>query len=99
MPLRVTAMSHKRESLLRSIFEGPISGNVHWREVESMLTHLGARVEPHHGANFRVVLNGVEGFLHRPHNSNTCSKQELRHVRDYLVSAGVSLPQDRAGEQ
>lgn len=87
-------MSHKHESLLRSIFEGPVSGNVHWREVESMLAHLGAKVEPHHGASFRVVLNGMEGFLHRPHNSNTCTKQELRHVRDYLVSAGVSLPPD-----
>jgi len=37
--------------------------------------------------------------LHRPHNSNTCSKQELRHVRDYLVSAGVSPSQERSGEQ
>jgi len=91
-------MSHKHESLLRSIFEGPVSGNVHWREVESMLTHLGAKVEPHHGASFRVVLNGVEGVLHRPHNSNTCSKQELRHVRDYLTSAGVDPLQSHAGE-
>ncbi len=82
-------MSHKHESLLRSIMEGPVSGNVHWREVESMLAHLGATIDPHHGALFRVELNGVEGFLHRPHNSNTCSKQELRHVRDYLVSAGI----------
>jgi len=92
-------MSHKHESLLHSIFEGPVSGNVHWREVESMLTHLGAKVEPHHGASFRVVLNGVEGFLHRPHNSNTVTKQELRHVRDYLVSAGVSLSSLQAGER
>jgi len=91
-------MSHKHESLLRSIFEGPVSGNVHWREVESMLTHLGAKVEPHHGASFRIEINGVEGFLHRPHNSNTCSKQELRHVRDYLTSAGVDPLQGPAGE-
>jgi len=92
-------MSHKHEQLLRSIFEGPVSGNVHWREVESMLTHLGAKVEPHHGAIFRVVLNEVEGFIHRPHNSATCTKQELRHVRDYLVSAGVSPSQLESGEQ
>lgn len=91
-------MSHKYESLLRSILVGPVGGNVHWREVESMLTHLGARVEPHHGASFRVLLNGVEGFVHRPHNSNTCTKQELRHMRDYLVSAGVSLSQLQSGE-
>jgi hypothetical protein len=91
-------MSHKHENLLRSIFEGPVSGNVHWREVESMLVHLGAKVEPHHGASFRVVLNEVEGFIHHPHNSNTCTKQDLRHVRDYLVSAGVSPSPDQAGE-
>ena len=91
-------MSHKHEQLLHSILEGPVSGNVHWREVESMLTHLGAKVEPHHGASFHVVLNGVEGFLHRPHNSTTCTKQELRHLRDYLTSAGVSLPQHQKGQ-
>jgi hypothetical protein len=89
-------MSHKHEILLRSIFEGPMGSNVHWREVESMLTHLGAKVEPHHGASFRVLLNEVEGFLHRPHNSSTCTKQELRHLRDYLISAGVSPSSDRS---
>lgn len=82
-------MGHKHENLLHSIFSGPISGNVHWRDVEAMLAHLGARVEPHHGASFRVVLNGVEGFIHRPHNSPTCSKDELRHVRDYLIATGM----------
>ncbi|MEW6591145.1 MAG: type II toxin-antitoxin system HicA family toxin [Pseudomonadota bacterium] len=85
-------MSHKHETLLHAILDGPVSGNVHWREVESLLTHLGAKVEPHHGASFRVTLNGIENFLHRPHNSNTCSKQELRHVREILVAAGVAPP-------
>jgi len=46
-----------------------------------------------------VVLNGVEGFIHRPHNSTTCTKQEMRHVRDYLVSAGVSPSQLESGKQ
>ncbi len=92
-------MSHKHESLLYAIFKGPVSGNVHWREIESLLIHLGAQLAPHHGANFRVELNGVEGFLHRPHNNNTCTKQELRHVCDYLASAGVGLPQDPNAEQ
>lgn len=82
-------MSHKHDALLHAIFDGPVSGNVHWRQIESMLTHLGARLEPHHGASVHVELNGVEGCLHRPHNSHTCSKQELRHVRDYLLAAGV----------
>ncbi|MGO9443448.1 MAG: type II toxin-antitoxin system HicA family toxin [Thiobacillaceae bacterium] len=92
-------MSHKHEHLLQAIFDGRVSGNVHWREVESLLVHLGAKVDPHHGASFHVVLNGVDGFIHRPHNSNTCNKQELRHLRDYLVSAGVPVPPSAPAEQ
>lgn len=91
-------MSHKHENVLHAILDGPVSGNLHWREVESLLSHLGAKVEPHHGASFRVVLNGVEGFLHRPHNSTTCTKQEIRHLRDYLASAGVTLSQYEADQ-
>lgn len=83
-------MSHKHDHLLHSIFQGPASGNVHWREIESLLQHLGATIEPTHGAVFRVVLNGVEGFLHHPHNSNTCTKQDIKQIREYLASAGVS---------
>lgn len=82
-------MSHKYDNLLRSLFHGPISGNVHWREVESLLTRLGATIEPHHGASFRVRLNGVEGIIHRPHNNATCSKEEIRHVRDFLIATGM----------
>lgn len=74
-------MSHKHEILLRTISGGPLSGNVHWCEVESLLAHLGARLKPHHGANFRVVLNGAECLLHRPRNSNTCSKQAAPRMR------------------
>lgn len=83
-------MSHKHERVLQSILQEPVSGNVHWREVESLLHHLGASVEPGHGARVRVVLNGVEGVLHRPHHSGVCTKDELRHVREYLVAAGVN---------
>lgn len=83
-------MSHKHERLLEAIFQDPVSGNIHWREVESLLHHLGAAVESAHGARVRVVLNGVEGFLHRPHHSSACTKQEVRHLREYLASARVT---------
>lgn len=83
-------MSHKHTALIRAIFQDPVSANIHWREVESLLHHLGAEVEPAHGARFRVVLNRVEGFLHHPHNSNVCSKQDIKHLREYLGHAGVT---------
>lgn len=97
-------MSTKHLNLLRSIFHDPPSANTHWREVESLLRHLGAEMEPSHGARFRVVLHGVEGFLHHPHHGNVCSPQFIQQLRHFLAGAGVSPSQyeldqaaDRAG--
>ena len=83
-------MSHKHVNLLRDIYRDPVSGNIHWREVESLLHHLGASVEPAHGARFRVLLNNVEGFIHMPHHGGTCGKQDIKQLREYLGHAGIS---------
>lgn len=82
-------MSHKHEHLLRTLFHDPISSNVHWREIESLLSHLGAEIESIPGARVRVVLNGREGILHRPHG-NACGRQDIKHIREYLASARVT---------
>jgi HicA toxin of bacterial toxin-antitoxin, len=78
-------------NLLRTIFQEPVSANIHWREIESLLHHLGAIVEPTHGARFRVALNNVEFILHHPHHGNDCSKQDIKQLREHLAQAGISL--------
>ena len=85
-------MSHSHERLLHAILQEPLGGNIHWRDIESLLHHLGAVIEPGHGARMKIELNGVIGTLHRPHHSGVCSKQDIRHLRDYLTSAGVDPP-------
>jgi hypothetical protein len=83
-------VSRKHETLIRSIFHEPPSGNIHWREVESLLHHLGAAVEPISGARVRVRLNGIEGFLHRPHHSSVLDRQGVHSLREYLARAKVT---------
>jgi hypothetical protein len=83
-------MSHKHLNLINTLFQDPISGNIHWREIESLLHHLGASMEPIHGARFRVVLNGIEGILHHPHHSNVLMREDVKHLRQYLASARVT---------
>ncbi|MEW5892819.1 MAG: type II toxin-antitoxin system HicA family toxin [Pseudomonadota bacterium] len=84
-------MSHKHHAqLLRSIFQDPLPANLHWREIESLLAHLGAELSPAHGARFKVVLNGQEGFLHHPHHSTTLDRQGVKLLREFLTRAGVS---------
>jgi hypothetical protein len=83
-------MSHKHANLLDSIFRDPISANIHWREIESLLEHLGADIETLSGARLRVRINGVEGVLHRPHHSSVLGRQDIKHLREYLAHARVT---------
>jgi hypothetical protein len=83
-------VSHKHLNVLQSIFHDPVSSNIQWREVESLLHHLGANVEPSHGARFRVTLNQREFFLRHPHHSNEFVKDEIKHLRECLAAAGVT---------
>ncbi len=83
-------MSTKHAHLIRAIFQDPVSANIHWREVESLLNHLGADIEQLTGARLRVVLNGVENVLHRPHHSNVLNRQDIKHLREFLAHARVT---------
>lgn len=91
-------MSHKHEQLIRVIFREPFSANIHWRDVESLLCHLGATVEPLSGARLRVRLHGVEEILHRPHHGNVLDRQGVQRLRAYLAHARVTPSQYEAGK-
>lgn len=77
-------------NLLKAVFQEPHATNIHWREIESLLHHLGAKIEPTHGARFRIVLNQVEFILHHPHHGNEFSKYDIKQLREHLSQAGIS---------
>ena len=81
-------MNHKQKHTLDAIHKEPASGNIHWRDVESLLKALGAKLQATHGARMTVVLKGVEGTVHRPHHSSVLSKQDVRHLRKFLQKTG-----------
>ncbi len=83
-------MSHKHENLLDAIFRDPVSANIHWREIESLLAHLGAEIENLAGARLRVKLNRNEALLHRPHHGSTLGRQDVKHLREFLGRARVT---------
>ena len=84
-------MSRKHLHLLETVFQDTHNANIHWREIESLLNHLGAEVEPAHGARFKVTLNGITDFLHHPHHSSVCSRDLVKRLRELLGRAGVTL--------
>ena len=44
------------------------------------------------------TVNKFETFLHHPHNSTTCSKNDIKAFREFLTHAGVSVSAYEAGE-
>ena len=78
-------MSQKHVNLLREIFQDPVNTKLSFREVESLLKHLGAQMESVAGARMRVKLNEAEGVLHRPHHGgNTMDRHSVQSLRDLL---------------
>ena len=92
------SMSHRVANLLRTIYHDPPSGNVHWREIESLLRHVGAELEPMSGARIRARIGPMEGILHRPHHSNVLDASGLLHLRQFLARAGVTPSQYESKE-
>ena len=85
-------MNHKQKHTLEAIMKEPVSGNIHWRDVESLLNAMGAEFKVTHGARLHGILNQVEGTLHRPHHTSALSKQDVRHLSQFFQSAGYSAP-------
>jgi hypothetical protein len=83
-------VSHRHSALIRTIFQDPVSANIHWREVESLLHHLGAQVDTLSGNRIHMRLNRADCVLHRPHHGNTLDKTAVRSLRGYLASAGIT---------
>ncbi len=91
-------MSRHHANLIRTIFHDPPAHNLHWRDIESLLRHVGAAVEPISGARVRVKLNRMEDVLHRPHG-NELDRQSVLHLRAFLGRAGVTpAAYEQAGE-
>lgn len=64
----------------------------------ALLGHLGADIESAHGARFHMKLNKAEAYLHHPHNSNTCSRTDIKTLHEFLTHAGITLSAYEAGE-
>ena len=91
-------MSRHHTQLLRTIFQDPPSGNIHWRDIESLLKHVGATIESASKGRIHVKLGHADAMLHRPHHGNTLDSHTLEHLRGILARGGVT-PSSYEAEQ
>jgi len=57
-----------------AIVADPVSGGIKWRDIESLLKSLGAKITEGRGSRIRFFLNGRKATFHRPHPSPNTDK-------------------------
>lgn len=81
-------MNHRHRKVLHAIFAHPVSGNINFRDVEQVLSELGADVANKSGARVGVMLNGHSAAFH--HSTHNMPPEEVAQIRKFLEEAGVS---------
>ena len=67
-----------------AVFQHPISRNIQWRELRSMLSSLSETVEEEHNGNLKFTRNGQSLVVHPPRHKNFSDVEELMHIRHFL---------------
>ncbi|MCH8293340.1 type II toxin-antitoxin system HicA family toxin [Candidatus Poribacteria bacterium] len=83
-------MNKRHRRTLNAIFAQPISGNIKWRDVETLLRSLGAVISERAGSRVAVQLNNRVAVFHRPHPSPNMDKGAVRDLRRFLENAGIT---------
>ncbi len=82
-------MKKKHQKVLEHIFARPVSGNIKWKEIESLFQELGAEISEREGYRVGVKLFGEVQVFHRPHPSPDTDKGAVASIRKWLERNGV----------
>ena len=82
-------MNSKQRNTLEAIFTKPIPSNIEWKDIESMLSAVGAEISEGNGSRVRIKLNDIRAVFHRPHPKKEADKGSIATMRRFLENAGV----------
>jgi hypothetical protein len=84
-----TVLSNKNTRVLEAIFAQPVTADLRWSDVETMLAALGAIITQGRGSRVRIVLNDRRMVFHAPHPQPTLVKDAVMSIRRFLIEAGI----------
>lgn len=84
-------MNHRHRKVLHQLFAHPVSANIDFRDVVSVLKELGAETEDRSGARVAVTLKGHTVLFH--HANHSVPKDEVQQIRRFLIDCGVAPEQ------
>lgn len=84
-------MNSKQKNTYEMIFKDPVQANIEWRDIENLITALGANITEGNGSRVRIELNGIRAVFHRPHPEKVTDKGAVKSMRKFLENAGVKI--------
>ena len=82
-------MKSKHLKTLKLIFNKPVSANVRFKDVATLLQDLGAEFEQRSESRIAITLNGDTVVQHVPHPSPCMDKGAVASLRNFLAYHGV----------
>jgi len=82
-------MKKKSIKTLQLVFAHPISSNIKWKDIEALMSELGAEVLEREGSRVAIVWRDEVKVFHRPHPSPNTDKGAVASLRKWLESKGV----------
>ena len=80
-------LTNHHRTTLRQLFQHPVSHNIEWREVVSLLDAVATTVEQH-GGKLDVTIGTQKEFIEQPRGKDI-DEQTVLDLRPMLSSAGI----------
>lgn len=80
-------LHHRDRSVIDLIYHHPVARNLPWRDVLTLIGHIG-RAEQKHDGKWLFEINGLQRTFPTPHGVDM-EPDEVVKLREYLDEAGL----------
>lgn len=82
-------MNSKQRKTLNAVFKNPVSANIAWKDIESLLVAVGTEVIEGSGSRVRFYKNETIATFHRPHTKKEAKPYQVKDARYFLIQIGI----------
>ena len=83
-------MNSKQTKTLQAIFKDPVSSNIAWKNIESLLVAFDAEIIEGSGSRVRFSKFDMIATFHRPHPKKEAKPYQVKDTRLFLIQIGVA---------
>jgi hypothetical protein len=83
-------VNHTHRKTLNAIFADPISGNLPWTHIETLLVAIGCNVVEGNGSSVTFEKNGRRAYFHRPHPQREALIYRVKAAREFLTKLEIT---------